>query len=106
MTVMGALKKRGADYQRGHEDGVKDGVQTAVRLLLTQFGIYLGDKRGWKRERIFDAILWIHKHATMIIEGYTTFEEEAADLAADYGIVYEDGNFSLLTDAEMERRKR
>mgnify|MGYP006896834360 CR=1 FL=1 len=36
---------------------------------------YLGDKRGWCRESIFRALLWLHKHAECLLEDLTTFDE-------------------------------
>lgn len=100
MNVLACRKKRNDDYMKGYEEGLKKGVQTAVKINLYQVIQYLGDKRGWKRERIMEAITWMHKHADMLLEDYTTMPEVEEAVLTEYGIKYEDGNFILLEEGE------
>lgn len=103
MNILACQKKRSQDYAKGHDDGVKDGIRVAIKVIM--FGVvqYLGDKRGWKRERIFEALQWLQKYAEMQVEEYTTFKEVIASVKEEYGIVENDGVFYMLTEEEMER---
>lgn len=100
MNVLGCIKKRGKDYQQGFDAGVKEGIKVAIKVNLFQVIQFLGDKRGWKRERIMDALLWIHKHAEMLLEDYTTFPEVEEAVLEEYGIKYDNGSFILLEEKE------
>ena len=106
MNVLSCQKKRMEEYQKGYEEGLKKGVKEAVKVNLYQVIQYLGDKRGWKREQIFKALLWLHKHAEMILEDYTTFDEVVEAVAEEYGIVYieENENFALLAEEAWRER--
>lgn len=106
MNVLGLQKKRSNDYENGYKNGFKVGVKAAVKVLSYQMIQYLGDKRGWKREQIFKALLWLHKHAEMILEDYTTFDEVVEAVAEEYGIVYieENENFALLAEEAWRER--
>ena len=98
MNVLGCPKKRKEDYDQGYEKGFETGVSFAIKVILFQVIQYLGDKRGWKPERIFEALMWLHKHAEMMLENYTTFNEVVEAVREEYGIVYEDGKFILIND--------
>ena len=102
MNVLTSYKNRKKDYQSGFDAGVEQGVRESIHYILMAVIQYLGDKRGWKRERIFDAILWLNKHAVMLIEEYTTFPEVADAVKDEYGIVYDDGRFILLPEEEWK----
>jgi len=105
MNILACQKKRSQDYAKGHDDGVKDGIRVAIKVIM--FGIvqYLGDKRGWKRERIFEALQWLQKYANMQVENYTTFKEVVEAVKDEYGITENDGIFYLLTDEGMKNEK-
>lgn len=98
MNVLGCVKKRTRDYEKGFEDGRIEGVKQAVKFLLYGVVQYLGDKRGWTRESIFKAIMWLNKYAIMISEEYTTFPETMDAVREEYGIAFVDGNFVYLED--------
>lgn len=102
MNVLACRKKRNQDYMSGYDEGVKIGIKTAVKVNMFQMIQYLGDKRGWKRERIVEAILWIHKHAEMLLEDYTSMPEVEQAVLEEYGIKFADGNFILLEDGEYK----
>lgn len=102
MNIMQCRKKRGQDYKSGFEDGVRQGVKESIKYILMAVVQYLGDKRGWKREQIFRAILWLQKHAVMILEDYTTFPEVVEAVKEEYGILYEDNNFIFLSEDEWK----
>lgn len=102
MNVLACRKKRNQDYMHGYDEGLKVGIRTAVKVNLFQVIQFLGDKRGWKRERIFEAILWMHKHADMLLEDYTSMPEVEEAVKEEYGIIYDDGNFILLGKDEFE----
>lgn len=85
-------------FKKGYDLGFKDGVKIAVEVILYSVIQYLGDKRGWKRERIFDALLWLHKHAEMLLEEYTTFPEVQEAVLEEYGIGFKDGKFILYEE--------
>lgn len=104
MNVMQSRKRIARQQERGYEQGFQVGVNAAVKVNMFAVIQYLGDKRGWKRERIFDALQWLHKHAEMILEELTTFDEVVEAVKEEYGIIEEDGVFYLLSDAEMERQ--
>ena len=93
---MNCVKKRQAGFQEGFEEGRKAGVNQCVEFMMFSMIQYLGDKRGWKRERIMEAIQWIAKHAIMIDENYTTYPEVRDAVKEDYGIICQDGRFILL----------
>ena len=80
---------------------MKAGIRTAVKVNLYQVIQYLGDKRGWKRESIMKALLWMHKHAEMLLDDYTTMPEVEQAVLEEYGIRYNDGNFELLEEGEF-----
>lgn len=106
MNVMGCIKKRTKDYEQGYEKGYEagrvEGVKFAVKFLLYSMIQFLGDKRGWTRESIFKAILWVHKHAEMINEELTTFDEVMEAVKDEYGIVFDDERFVLLQEGEWK----
>ena len=102
MNVLACRKKRNQDYMQGYDEGLKVGIRTAVKVNLFQVIQFLGDKRGWKRERIMEALLWMHKHADMLLEDYTSMPEVEEAVKDEYGIIYEDGNFILLGKDEFE----
>lgn len=106
MNVLGMAKKRSNDYQNGYSKGFEQGVKAAILINLYQVIQFLGDKRGWKRESIFDALQWLHKHAEMILEDYTTFSDVRQAVEEEYGIVEKDGIFYMLSAAEWELRKQ
>lgn len=97
MNVMKTLKTRREEavraYEQGYADGRAAGVGQAVEFNLYSMIQYLGDKRGWKPARIEEAIRWIHKHAMMIYEELTTFDEVKEAVWEEYGIKFEDGKF-------------
>lgn len=68
----------------------KEATNQTVNYMLVSFATYLGDKRGWKPERICEALAWIEKHAIMIYEDLTTFEEAKEALREDYGLIFTD----------------
>lgn len=107
MDSFKAWKKRQAEYKvaynEGKDDGFKEGVNIAIKVNLYQFAQYLGDKRGWNRYSIFRALRWMEKHANMMLENYMSFDGVMNQVKEDYGIVWHDGQFFLLTDAELER---
>lgn len=98
MNILACQKKRSQDYAKGHDDGVKDGIRVAIKVIM--FGVvqYLGDKRGWKRERIFEALQWLQKYAEMQVEEYTTFHEVVDAVETEYGIIEKDGIFYMLQE--------
>lgn len=101
MNVLACRKKRNDDYMKGYDDGVKNGIKTAVKVNLYQVIQYLGDKRGWKRERIMEAIMWMHKHAEMLLEDYTTMPEVEQAVLEEYGIKFVDGNFVMMEEGDF-----
>ena len=105
MNILSCQKKRNQDYSKGYDDGVKNGIRVAIKVIM--FGVvqYLGVKRGWKRERIFEALQWLQKYAEMQVEEYTTFKEVIASVKEEYGIVENDGVFYMLTEEEMKNAK-
>lgn len=76
--------------QEGYTLAKKEATNQTIDYMLVSFATYLGDKRGWKPERIREALAWIEKHAIMIYENYTTFEEAKEALREDYGLVFTD----------------
>ena len=100
MNVLACRKKRNDDYMKGYDDGVKNGIKTAVKVNLYQVIQYLGDKRGWKRERIMEALKWLHKHAEMLLEDYTTMPEVEQAVLEEYGIKFVDGNFVMMEEGD------
>ena len=100
MNVLKTYKNRRKDYEDGFNAGVEQGIRESIKYILMAVIQYLGDKRGWKRERIFSAIMWLQKHAVMILEDYTTFDEVIEAVKDEYGILYEDNNFVFLPDEE------
>ena len=100
MNVMTTYKHRKQDYKKGFDDGVKEGVRCSIQDILFAVIQYLGDKRGWKRERIMEAIKWLNKHAAMLIEDYLTFPDVVEQVRDEYGILYKDGAFYMLSDKE------
>ena len=102
MNIMSTYKHRKQDYKQGFDAGVEQGVRESIHYILMAVIQYLGDKRGWKRERIFEAIKWLQKHAVMLLEEYTTFPEVVEAVKNEYGILYEDNNFILLPDEEWQ----
>lgn len=68
----------------------EESINQTVNYMLVSFATYLGDKRGWKPERICEALKWIEKHAIMISEDYTTFDEAKQALFDDYGLLFTD----------------
>ena len=95
MNVLSRFKQQEKDDKRAFEKGRAEGVREAVQFILFSVIQFLGDKRGWKPERIMEAVVWIQKHAMMVDEGYTTFSEVVEAVREEYGIVYENGVFSL-----------
>jgi hypothetical protein len=91
MNVLNCRKKRNEDYTAGYKAGRKEGCQQAVEFLMMSFAQYMGDKRGWKPNRIADALRWIFKQVTMIDEGYTTYAEVKQAVKDEYGIEFVDG---------------
>lgn len=77
-----------------YEDGVSDGVV----FLLYSMAQYLGDKRGWKPRSILRAIKWLHKHAMMVDENYTSYLEVREAVKNEYGIVIEDGQIKFCEE--------
>lgn len=106
MNVLSVTKKRGKDYQSGYAAGVKAGIKAAVKVLMYAVCQYLGDKRGWKRESIARAILWLHKHCMMQLKGYTTAKEVEDSVIEEYGIKFEDGTMVFLTGEDWEKEKK
>ena len=102
MNVLTRYKNRSKDFENGYKHGFEEGVKAAVKINLFQVIQYLGDKRGWKRERIFEALLWLYKHAEMILEDYTTFDEVVEAVKEEYGIIYDNGSFILLDEKEWK----
>lgn len=96
MKVLNCVKARKKDWADGFEEGRKEGVRMAVEFIMFSVIQFLGDKRGWKRERIMEAVKWIAKHANMIEEEYTTFPEVVEAVRDEYGIVYQDGAFGMI----------
>ena len=95
MNCLDRFKKQQKADKSAFENGRDEGVRQAVQFILFSVIQYLGDKRGWKPERIMEGVSWIHKHAMMIDEGYTTFDEVMEAVEEEYGIKYENGVFSL-----------
>lgn len=100
MNILTCAKKRGKDYEKGYADGVTAGIKIAIKVNMLQFIQFLGDKRGWRRESIFAAMQWTHKHAEMILEDYTTLKEVEEAVKEEYGIIYKDGTFYLLEEGD------
>lgn len=73
-----------------------------IETMLIFFATYLGDKRGWKPERITEALKWIHKMAEMVLEDYVTVESAKYALVNDYGVLIEDGHVYTLTTQGRE----
>ncbi len=92
-------------YDAGFNAGREDGIKVAIKVNLFQIIQYLGDKRGWKRERIAEGLKWLVKHADMMLEDYTTFKEVVDAVREEYGIIYQDGQFIMLTDEAWEKAK-
>lgn len=105
MNVMSVQKKRSKDFEAGYKKGREVGIHQATIVNVFQFIQYLGDKRGWKRERIFDAILWIHKTAECVVEDLTTFPEIMEAVKEEYGIVLDGDKFCLLSEKAWEEVK-
>lgn len=106
MNVLGPIKKRSKEYHAGFEAGRKMGVQQATIVLIMFFVQFLGDKRGWKRERIFDAIIRIQSNAESVSGEWTTFPEVVDAVRKDYGIIYQDGKFCLLSEREWKEGQK
>ncbi len=106
MKCFNRYKHRNSDFQSGYDKGVTDGVKESIKYIMMAVIQYLGDKRGWKREAIFKAIQWMQKHATMILEDYTTFPEVVEAVKEEYGILYDDGHFIFLPDEEWKGAKK
>lgn len=104
MNVLSVQKKRSKEYEQGYALGLKRGIEVAVKVMMFQITQYLGDKRGWNRESVFKALVWLHKHAEMILEDYTTFDEVVEVVAEEYGIVWDDGKMLLLTEEAWRKR--
>ena len=83
-----------AEFNKRIEEGQnlvkKETMNQTVNYMLVAFATYLGDKRGWKPERICKALAWIEKFTIMIYEDYTTFEEAKEALREDYGLIFTD----------------
>lgn len=111
MNVLDNIKKNAHDsgfaegYEKGYEKGFKKGVDASVKVILYGVIQFLGDKRGWHRRSIFEAIRWLHKHSEMILENYTTFDEVVEAVRSEYGIICEDTRFMLLSDEAWEEVK-
>lgn len=107
MDAYKSWKKRTGDYRAayndGHDAGFKEGVNIAIKVNMFQFAQFLGDKRGWNRYSIFRALRWMEKHADMMLTDYMSFDGVMNQVKEDYGIVWKDNQFFLLTDAELER---
>ena len=99
MTIDNYLKRRRTDYNGGYVDGTRDGVRKAVEFMMYSMIQYLGDKRGWKRERLFEAVKWIAQHAIMISEDLTTFPEVVQAVHDKYGIIIDDGKIIMLEES-------
>lgn len=110
MDAYKAYKKRAAEYEKGYQDGndagFKDGVQIAIKVMMFQFAQFLGDKRGWNRHSIFRAMRWLNKHADMMIEDYMSFDGVMNQVREEYGIVYDNDQFMLMSDFEYERMRK
>lgn len=100
MNVMSVQKQRKKDYVEGYEAGRKEGVRQCVEFMIYSMIQFLGDKRGWKAERIMQAVSWIAKHAMMIDEDLTTYEEVQEAVKEEYGIILKDGRFCLIERSE------
>ena len=98
MKCLDRYKHRNSDFRSGYDKGVADGISIAIKVLMYQVIQYLGDKRGWTRESIFKALMWMHKHSEMLLEELTTFDEVVEAVKEEYGIIYEDGAFKLIDE--------
>ena len=96
MNVLSVQKQRRKDYVDGYAAGRKDGCRQCVEFMIYSMIQYLGDKRGWKPERIMEAVAWIAKHAAMIDEELTTYTEVQEAVKEEYGIILKDGSFCLM----------
>jgi len=109
MDAWKAKKKYVKEIQDAYDEGMKagrdEGIAVAIKVNLFQIIQFLGDKRGWKRESIADALRWLVKHADMMLEDYTTFKEVVDAVRDEYGIVYRDGQFIMLTEESWEKLK-
>lgn len=102
MNILSTLKSRNRQQEKGYQDGFAAGVDIAIKVNLFAIILYLGDVRGWKRERIFDCLLWLHKHCEMILEDYMTFDEIIENVGDEYGIIQKNGTFYLLPEKEWK----
>ena len=102
MNILQSMRKRNEQQQKGYQEGFAAGVAIAIKVNLFAIIQFLGDKRGWKRESIFDCLLWLHKHAEMILEDYLTFDSVREQVEDEYGIVEDNGIFSLLPEKEWQ----
>lgn len=97
MNVLNCIKKTEAEkaYEKGKAEGKQEGVNNAVQFMLYAFVQYFGDERGWKTESVLKGIRRIHRKATMILEGYTSYQEIKDAVKEEYGIVIEDGQIKF-----------
>ncbi len=68
----------------------EESINQTLNFVLISFATYLGDKRGWKPKRIWEALKWIEKHTLMISENYTKFNEAKQALFDNYGLLFTD----------------
>lgn len=98
MNVLACKKKRNKDYNDGYAAGREEGINNAVEYMLLSFIQFLGDKRGWSIESILKAVKWVHKHAVMIVEEYTSYGEVKTAVKEEYGIIIDDGRIIFNPD--------
>lgn len=107
MKVLALDKKRSKDYKAGYEYGFKRGVFAAVKVNYYGVIQYLGDKRGWRRESIFEALRWCRKHLEMMQDkDITSLEEVEASIKEEYGIVWNGSDFELVPDWTPPEEKK
>lgn len=102
MKVLDRYKQRSKDFHAGYEKGLQSGINAAIKVMMFSIIQFLGDKRGWKRERIFEGCQWLRKHAVMMNEELTSFDEVVEAVREEYGIVERDGKFYLLSEKEWK----
>ncbi len=71
-----ALKIINQSYQKGLEDGVKQASEIAFKEVATSFILFLHDKKGWKKKRCTEVLMYVQKELECTIENRVTLEDK------------------------------
>ena len=87
-------QRRISEVKKSIEEGYtlvkNEATNQTINYMTMAFAAYLGDKRGWKPKRIFEALAWIEKFAIKMSEDYKTLEAVKESLKEKYGLVFTD----------------